>query len=66
MVSKIIQREKDVQDQVIAGGLYGKQQFHKHRLINFKEYLIEIVSQTANAKIEYDIKELTKMIERYP
>lgn len=73
MLSKIIQKEKDRQDNMLKDYDHELNEAfqvcaracHKQSLINFKEYLTEIVKQTANAIIEYDIKELRNIIGRY-
>lgn len=65
MISKIIQKEKERQEVYLNGKAEMKDyagwscEVHKQNLINLKEYLEELRGPPE------DIKELTKMIERY-
>lgn len=94
MISKIIQKEKERQEEYFNGCgrntgypynedcknshfcelCGGHVSSHKQSLINLKEYMEEIANDSkynfncgkcAMCRIKQDIKELTKMIERY-
>ena len=76
MISKIIQKEKERQENnfewknaVDCGECRTQMACHKKSLINLKEYLEEILKAADECininQLKEDIQELTKMIEAY-
>ncbi len=81
MISKIIQKEKDAQEEYLKKCDHTnnkcmickmRQMFHKQSLINLKEYMESVINYFDGDRVcgivedtEEDIKELTKMIEKY-